>query len=142
MVLVVFTSVQLISLFLIFLCIGYTLLTYSLDGDISIRTKQNIHYFKESTLDEAWNRLEVLTTLNDVNWNKSLFIAFVSSIGICSLFSKKYKYNKGIYIFIPSMLIIFAMCDIINRWNQAHRKDLINYECSGIIKRLRPQFIY
>lgn len=136
---VYFTSIQLFSLFLLFFAIGITLLTYSLDGDVEIRTKKNVYYFKDSTINEAWDRLEILTSMTEVTWNKSLFIAFVSSLGICSLFS---NYKTAIHTFIGSLIIIFAMCDILNRWNQAHRKDKINYECSGIIKRLRPEFIY
>lgn len=138
---VIFTSFQIFLLFVLFWIVGFTCLTYSHDGDIEIRKKNASYYIKESSEEKAWERLSALNSVSEVTWNKSLFVAFVSSLGVTGIISEKINLTTTSTIFFTSLAIIFGVCDTTNRWIQAHRKDMISNESLGIIQRLRPKYV-
>jgi hypothetical protein len=129
---IILSKIQVLGFVLLVLALGFTFLTYSQDGDIALRKRKAVLPQSE---ENEWERLHDLTTYHEVTWNKSLFISFIISVTLV-VFESRNIYN----LFWVTMVVSFASIDTVNRWNQAHRKDLISYESSQIIKRLRTYY--
>lgn len=127
--------------------VGYTLLRYSRDGDLSLRAKPS--RFAEpaqTTEEEAWQRLSVLANASatEVTWNTSLFVAIVSSFVFLGLLAMA---RGGHLAPLPpaltgvmwtlSVLTVFGLQDAVFRWKSAHRKHAAAAEQNRIIERLR-----
>lgn len=138
---------------LVYAGIGYTLLTYSLDGDLSLRTKSQGTKYADpriSSEEESWERLRLLANANatEVTWNTSMFVALVSSLVCVSLVSyanSQYNSASGLnttttgIVWLISLSTVFIMQDIIERWKSAHRKHAVASEQEAIINRLRSE---
>lgn len=118
--------------------VGYTLLRYSADGDLTLQKKTHVSVKSE---DEAWDRLNDLAgaAATDVNWNTSLFVALSASLILLGIFKQTDFHNKShvISCWIISVLVIFGLQDIVVRWKQAHRKHAISKEQLNLISHLR-----
>lgn len=124
---------------------GFTLLTYSKDGDIRLRRERSRTYSSPSasTRDDAWERLTALANANatEVSWNTSLFVALVSSLMFLGLASYLRSMpptpsNTGM-AWLIALFTVFALQDVVNRWKQAHRRNASAQESVDIIERLR-----
>jgi hypothetical protein len=124
---------------------GFTLLTYSKDGDIKLRRERSRTFSAPefSTRDQAWERLTALANANatEVSWNTSLFVALVSSLVFLGLAgylraAPPSASNTGM-AWLIALFSVFALQDVVNRWKQAHRRNASAQESVDIIERLR-----
>lgn len=137
------STVTLGSAALFFFSIGYTLLTYSKDGDLknSEKVDKKINRFSR---EEAWERLIHLSNYEnyEVNWNTSFFVAFVSSFVFLACISyarelKNLDSKTTTMLWFISIFTVFALQDIILRWKMAHRKQSLLREKNALITKIR-----
>ena len=130
--------------------IGYTLLRYSKDGDLSLQDKKEKKYSNaaETTQDEAWERLLNLSNeqATEVTWNTSLFVSIISSFSFLAILDTCLEEQKLLgrlrssttgTSWLLQLIIIFLLQDFIIRWKNAHRKHASAKEKIRIIERLR-----
>ncbi len=128
---------------LVFGCVGYTLMTYSKDGDLK-NLEATKNEFNLLSKEEAWERLILLSSYEniEVTWNTSLFVAFVSSFVFlgCISYAKeleKLDSKTTAMLWFISIFTVFGMQDIIFRWKMAHRKQSMIKEKLALITKLR-----
>ena len=130
--------------------IGYTLLRYSKDGDLSLQDKKENKYANstDSTREEAWERLLNLSNeqATEVTWNTSLFVSLIASFSFLALldtcleehkFLGKLRTSTTGISWLLQLIITFLLQDFIIRWKNAHRKHASAKEKIRIIERLR-----
>jgi len=124
--------------------IGYTLLKYSKDGDLDLRSKATVTPYATNarTTSEAWARLAVLANApaTEVTWNTSMFVAMVSATFFLSIvgFAKESKAASTYSIvWILSAFTVFGLQDTVQRWKSAHRKHALAAEQLSIMERLK-----
>ena len=129
--------------FFVFSCVGYTLLTYSKDGDIKNREVISTN-IKKLNLEDAWSKLILLSNFenSEVNWNTSLFVAFVSSVVFlgCVSYARELETldsKTTAMLWFISVFTVFGLQDIIFRWKMAHRKQALIAEKMALIEKIR-----
>jgi hypothetical protein len=129
--------------------VGYTLLTYSKDGDLELRTKSALNRYSDPTKssdNDAWQRLLALANASatEVTWNTSLFVAFASGLVFLGLIAHargphvaSLPPNDTAILWILAVFTVFGLQDAVQRWKSAHRKHALASEQISIIERLR-----
>lgn len=120
--------------------VGFTLLNYSVDGDMSNAQVKSKYSTLQVTSNEAIERLKLLarTTLVEVSWNTSLFVALCSSFGFFAIEPLiNSNSNQKILGWTLSVVLVFLLQDLVIRWKAAHRKNKIFFETFEILERLK-----
>jgi hypothetical protein len=130
-------------------CVGYTLLTYSKDGDLALRAGSRANPFADAqstSREQAWGRLSALANASatEVTWNTSIAVALVSSVAFVGLAA---FLRGGVApppppamlgaTWLLALFTVFGLQDVVQRWKQAHRKNATAQEQLEIIQRLR-----
>jgi hypothetical protein len=109
--------------------VGFTLLRYSRDGDLSnVEPKLQLPTDKDDILRE----LETRIGLPDVTWNVSLGIAAVSATAFMGLNMK-----PGFASWAIATAIVFYAQDTYIRWKTAHRLRRHIRECKILLDSLK-----
>jgi|GEM_PF-2100343 len=132
--------------------IGFTLLSYSRDGDFAnrVKTKTRTVYSDpvKTSEKDAWDQLKNLANsqLVEVTWNTFMFVSLVSAMVFLGLSSKildQYKKqidkNDKISVGAPAflfVLIVFCLQDLVHKWRNAHRRHPLLKEMTDIMERL------
>lgn len=120
--------------------IGFTLLTYSRDGDDKNSFKF-ISGVAQLSNEERWEKLQRLTSesTREVTWNTSLFVAIVSTLFSFASFSLMQSPSDPMLTlcFLQSLGVTFLLQDTMQRWKNAHRRNPNAAESAAIISVMK-----